>query len=371
MLQYLQLMAKLREGEIIPFRNYHKNMELSKRTLKQIKNLSNVCEFDLQNMTATVQLHYADLSDFIDIHLSRPEKPVVSDIAVDYILDIISDIPKEFNVDFHLTVDDYGEYTHEHILEALKLTVENTYYYYDDTRKKDNVLAVIFIMLGVIIFAINSVGGDSGWFGSADSINKSIIGVVLDVLTWALLWEGAAILLLTYANESTVFGKCMRRFNGILFKDKSGNTLSSMDRDGFYKDWIYLKTGEGFSRSFILFSNVFLFLLISVEMLEFAGNRIYSGNTFWTYLLNWILIFALMVSNISFYREKGKFKKLALPVSLVAMLYNLYFVVYGIVSKIPPNKNFVISCLFFICIAVNVVCIIYMNKQNVTIKEQK
>lgn len=104
--------------------------------------------FDLAKRIATVPLYYKTPDDLLDEHLSRPGKPVISDAAIDYLLDIIKDIPKEFTVNISLTVNDYGEYDHQQLLKAIQTTVENTYYYYDENRRKDIVLSVLFIIIG-------------------------------------------------------------------------------------------------------------------------------------------------------------------------------------------------------------------------------
>ena len=86
-------------------------MELSKRVLRQVENLSKTYEFDMEKRVATIPLYYDSPEELIDIHLSSPGKPVVSDDAIDYLCEVVSFIPKEFTVEIKLIIDDYGEYT--------------------------------------------------------------------------------------------------------------------------------------------------------------------------------------------------------------------------------------------------------------------
>ena len=58
-------------------------MKISKRTYRQIKNLEQKCTFDTENKVAHIPLHYASPDDLLDEHLSWPDKPVVSDEAMD------------------------------------------------------------------------------------------------------------------------------------------------------------------------------------------------------------------------------------------------------------------------------------------------
>ena len=111
-------------------------MKLNRHTLRQIENLKNLYDFDLENQVVTIPLHYETTDDLIDGHLSQPGKPVVSKEALDYLIDIIMSIPSVFTVDFALKVDDYGDYTHKQLIEAIRNTIENAFYYYDGSRKK-------------------------------------------------------------------------------------------------------------------------------------------------------------------------------------------------------------------------------------------
>lgn len=344
-------------------------MELSKRTLRRIRNMAHICDFDTDAGIALVKLHYKTPDELVDVHLSRPGVPVVSDEAVDYLRAIIADIPKEFKVDFSLTIDDYGAYSHVQLLNSLRATIENTFYYHDEARKKDSVLAVVFIIAGILFLSLEVAGGLAGWYGAGGSLSRSIIETVLDVFVWALIWEGGALLLLTYENDSTLFSRDMKRFHGVRFNDAQGVTLSAIDREQLYKGWIYLGTREAFARSFILFSNAALLALLSVEIMEcVTGIEAFGRIGVFGFIVSWLLLLALALSNIGVYREKGRLRKIALPLTIAALALNIMSVFFGIFTGRVGTRYFVLDCLFIVFLAANLVCLMYMRKLHVRIE---
>lgn len=343
-------------------------MELSKRVLRQVENLSKTYEFDMEKRVATIPLYYDSPEELIDIHLSSPGKPVVSDDAIDYLCEVVSYIPKEFDVDFKLIIDDYGDYNHDSLMNALRATLEDTFYYYDEDRKKNNVLAIFFIILGILMLALETVGGMTEWYGVSGGLSDTIIETILDVLVWVFAWEGAALLFLTYGNDSTIFGQSMRRFNGISFLNKQKEVLCCLDENEFYKGWIYLSGKEVAARNYILFSNAALFAVISILTVEvFAGLEMLDTFDWVTFLINWILIVLLVFSNMAFYREKGRLRNCAFILSVVCLLYTAVFWIYNVYWDGIFSTHSIGDFVLIIMMVINMICIRFMSRQNVEI----
>ena len=345
-------------------------MELSRRTLRQIEHLSDTCTFDMEKRAALVPLHYETPEDLLDMHMSRPGVPVVSDETIDYLCDQISDIPKEFNVDFTLTIDDYGEYDHASLLHSLRTTIENTFYYHDENQKKTNALAVLFLVIGVLVLALETVGGHAGWYGSIGSVTKDMIETVMEVMVWVFVWEGAALLFLTYENESVIFSRNMRRFHGLRFLNEKGETLSGLDREQLYEDWIYLSREEAFARNYILFSNAALMALFSVTAVEFfaaLGNATTTECVF--FALSAVLITLLVCSNLSFYRESGRLRHYALLISVLVLALSIFGVIYSLVNGQAYSQYVVWYGILAADLLINIVCLRFMQKQSVEVKK--
>ena len=347
-------------------------MKLSKRVLKRAKNLSKSFDFDMDKRVATIPLHYESCEELLDMHVSSPQKPIVSDDTIDYLGEVMTSIPGEFAVEFDLVIDDYGEYSPEVLLKALKITIENTFYYHDENRKKDNILAVVFLILGILMLALETIGGMDGWYGGTGSLSDTFIETILDVMVWVLTWEGAALLFVTYANESTVFGRTMKRFHGLAFMDSNGNRLGGLDKEQLYQGWIYLSRKEAFARNYILFSNAAIYAVLSINTVKFfADIEVMALFDALGFAIAWILITALVSSNISFYKEGYRWGDFALPMSVVCLVYTVVHCVYSITMGNMRVSGVVWNLVLAIMLVVNIFSLNYMRKQNVEIAQIK
>lgn len=343
-------------------------MKISKRTYRQIKNLEQKCTFDTENKVAHIPLHYASPDDLLDEHLSWPDKPVVSDEAMDYLRDIVSVVPDMFSVEISLTVDDYGIYTHDQLMDALRVTIENTYYYHDEKRRQTNVLSVFFIIIGFLTLTVEVMGGTAGWLGEKGSMVRSIVETLLDVMTWVFLWEGCALLLLTYENESTIFSREMQRFHKVNFMNADGKLLVSMDKNRFYEGWVQLGKREAFARGYILFSNAILLASLILHIVRFfASKHMLIGVDVVVQVANWVLILLLVISNASFYLDKGKLKNCALALSVVTLVFNVLSSALFSARLLSNTMFMVFNGIFILGLILNIICVVYMKKQMVEI----
>ncbi|MDO4938405.1 MAG: hypothetical protein Q4E54_00380 [Lachnospiraceae bacterium] len=343
-------------------------MKISKRAYRQIKNLEKICTFDIENKVAYVPLHYDTPEDLLDIHVSWPDAPVISDDAIDYIQEIISSVPDMFSVEISLTVDDCGIYTYEQLIDALRATIENTYYYHDEKKRNNNVLAVFFIIVGFLALSIEVIGGMAGWFGEKGTMMRSFIETVADVITWVFLWEGCALLFLTYENESTVFGEDMQRFHKVSFRNRDGKLLVSMDKNQFYESWVKVGKREEFSRCFVLLSDVIFLASLIIQIVMFiAAEPAATGISVLLNAVNWVLTLLLVISNVSFYLDKGKLGKYAFAFSVAAFVYNVLDVVLYTSHFLNDTAGFIFGCIFIVGLLVNSICIAYLKKQKIEI----
>ncbi len=343
-------------------------MKLNKRVLRRAENLSESFDFDMENRVATIPLHYESPTEMLDMHVSNPSKPIVSDNTVDYLGELMNCIPGEFSVKFELIVDDYGEYSHESLLKALKVTIENTFYYHDEKRKKDNILAIAFIIIGIVLLAIETIGGMDGWYGARGALSDIFIETILEVLVWVLTWEGAALLFMTYANESTIFSQTLKRFHGFEFVDREGNRLSGLDKEQLYRGWIYLSGKEVLARNYILFSSAAIYAILSIFTVKLIADiEVMSIAHIVIFALNWILVTALVLSNISFYKEGRKLGSLALPLSIVSLAYTIICLAYSFATGNFAGYSVIWNVILISMLVVNIICLCYMRKQNVEI----
>ena len=343
-------------------------MKINKRSFRQLQNLSKICSFDTENGVATVPLHYQNAEELLDPHLSRPDLPVISDETVDYLLSVTADIPESFSVEFTLTVDDCGEYTETQLLEAIQLTVENTYYYHDEKKRQDNVLGAFFLIIGFLALTVETLGGLAGWLGGKGTVVRLIVETLLDVIIWVFLWEGCAILLLTYENESTFFGRQLQRLNKMSIQNAGGQDRFSLDSREFSKGWVMLGKKEAFARAFILISNIiFLASLIWQIFGLLTSMESEPAMSIILCIVECILIILLVISNISFYLDTGSMKKYALPISVIVLLFNVAAIFYYRNSYADGVAEWVFSGIYVVGLILNILCLRYMKKQSIEI----
>ena len=347
-------------------------MELSKRTLKWIENMGSDIDFDLEKKIATVPLYYETPDDLLEVRRSRPGKPVISRDALNSLLDTIKEIPEEFTVEFSLIIDDYGEYDHDQLLEAIQKIIENTYYYYDEDKKKNNVLAVILLIIGVLILCFQVIGGYYGLLGTEGTISTDIINCMLDSFSCVFIWEAGAVLFLTYGNDSTLFHKELRRIHGIRFATKVGEVLSSVDKATVCKKWVSVGKGERIARNFILFTYPLIIALTVTEIGESASQlENLNGGYVISYIFTWAMVVLLSISSISFYRGKGPLRKWTLPLSLIAFAYMVISIIGWFASGEIHNIFFYLDSFGTILLLINIFCLIYMRKQNIDVRPKK
>lgn len=325
-------------------------------------------DFDPERGIATVPLYYETADDLLNERRTRPGKPVISAEALDVLLNTVKEIPKEFTVEFSLIVDDYGDYTHAQLLDAILKALENTYYRYDEDRKKDNVLSVILMIIGFLVLAFQVIGDYYGLLGAEGTISSDIINAILETITCICMWEAGAILFLTYGNDATIFHKELRRIQGIRFAAETGEVLSSADKDAVYKKWVNVGSREQLARSMILFTYPLIIALTVIEIGESASQLENLNGYVFSYIFTWIMVVLLAVSSISFYREKGPLRKWVLPLSLIALVYMIISLIGWFASGEIHNIFFYLDSIGTLLLLINIICLLYMRKQNVDVQ---
>lgn len=345
-------------------------MELNKRTLRRINNMESDIEFDLEKGIATVPLYYETPGDLLNERRSRPDKPVISGDAIDTILNTIIEIPKEFTVDINLVIDDYEDYDHDQLIKAIQKNIENTYYYYDEARKRDNVLAVILMIIGVLMLSFQVIGDHYGLFGAEGTVSTDMISSILEIFAWICIWEAGALLFLTYENVSTLFRKELRRIHSIRFATEFGEVLSSVNKDDLTKKMVSVSKKELIARNFILFTYPLIIALTVVEIGESLSQLAdLSGWYMLSYGFTWLMVILLAVASISFYREKGPLKKWVLPLSLIALVYMIISVIGWFVEGEINNIFFYLDSFGTILLLINIFCLLYLRKQSVDVHQ--
>ncbi len=348
-------------------------MKFNKKTWRQIHNSSHLVDYDFDNMICTVPLEYDSVDDIVDEHLGSPKNPCISDDLNDYLSSLIEKVPEEFNLSFHLNIKDYGEYKHKDLLNALRANIENRFYHYDGDRKKEKVLAVIFIVIGIVVLAISSVGTAFGLFGEEGVVGTDIIINLLDIASWVFVWEGGAILFLTYESDSAKFRDDYRRIHDISFNDAKGKVLSNLSGEDFYKKWHASNAKEQFPRNFILFSNAFILADLCITVVSSLSQlSSFSFEQTIFYAARLAIGFILTISCLQFFREKGSLQKFAFPMTILLIVLSVFdLILFYVYPEFFNIKLFVLDIILLLALIINVLCMRYLNKESVKIDTGK
>ena len=194
---------------------------------------------------------------------------------------------------------------------------------------------------------------------------------MFDSFSCIFIWEAGAVLFLTYGNDSTFFHKELRRIHGIRFTTETGEVLSSVDKATVCKKWVSVGKGERIARNFILFTYPLIIALTVTEIGESASQleNLDIGYVF-SYAFTWAMVVLLSISSISFYRGKGPLRKWTLPLSLIAFAYMIVSIIGWFASGEIHNVFFYLDSFGTILLLINIICLIYMRKQNVDVRKK-
>lgn len=200
-------------------------MEISKRTLRRIENISDICDFDTEKGVATLYLHFDKAEEILDKQQSVPAHPVIAAETIERMSRNMCIIPEEFDVVYALTIDDYQDYAPGQLLHAYETGLENRYYRKDEENRTDHMVWFLFALLGLAIFVIMVLGKHYGWFGIASSITAMVMAVILDIF-FQTFFERSLIFHFVHVNRLDLFKKSFRRLDAIQCRDQNGKMLS-------------------------------------------------------------------------------------------------------------------------------------------------
>lgn len=210
-------------------------MEISKRTLRRMENISDICDFDTEKGVATLHLYFDKAEEILDKQQSTPVRPVISAETIERMSRNMCIIPEEFDVVYAITVDDYQDYTPDQLLHAYKTGLENRYYRKDEENRTDHAVWFLFALVGLAIFMFMVFGKHNGWFGAAASVTAMVMAVILDML-FQSFFEKSIIFYFVHDNRMALFKKSFRRLDALQCRDRNGKMLSCWETKKPRKD---------------------------------------------------------------------------------------------------------------------------------------
>lgn len=154
-------------------------MVLSRRTLKRMENLGSVCSFDTDKEVATLNMHFADVSEIIDARMSSENRLVVNEETLELLYNGLELVPNEFRVNYDISIKECQGYDLKTIEEAFMQSLENRDYRENIGKEHKNSIMCVFVVIGLIFLLIsNYVAANNmlAWAGlSVSAINKKLL----------------------------------------------------------------------------------------------------------------------------------------------------------------------------------------------------
>lgn len=167
-------------------------MILSRRTLKRMENLGSVCSFDTDKEVATLNMHFADVSEIIDERMSNENKPVVHQEAIDLLYGSLELIPVEFRVNYNISIDDCRGFDSDEVEEAFKTAIADRDFRTTTQKAHKHTLMFVFVVLGLIFWFIGNYTTKNNMFGWAGLSVSAIIAFVLELMFEVYFEQGVS-----------------------------------------------------------------------------------------------------------------------------------------------------------------------------------
>ncbi len=157
-------------------------MILSKRTLKRIKNLEGICEFDIDNAISTVHLYFKNISEICDEKLSTPGNPVISEEMVKIITNNLDIVPGEFKINYLITIDDMEGYDPTVIEAAFLRTVETMDFKRGIAKKTKRSRMTAFALIGLLLIIPVVLNTKYHWLDSYGKMFSILMACLLELI---------------------------------------------------------------------------------------------------------------------------------------------------------------------------------------------
>lgn len=157
-------------------------MVLSRRTLKRMKNLESICDFDTENRVATLNLNLQTVSEIIDEKRSNADRPYIKPEAIGLIENGLELVPKEFKVDIRITVIDSMGYDSQTIQNAFTDAVKTDEYMKKKGNKENRSRKGAFVLVGLLMLLIVVFNAKNNWFAPVGFSFAAIIAFILELI---------------------------------------------------------------------------------------------------------------------------------------------------------------------------------------------
>lgn len=348
--------------------------ELSSKAIRQLATLKHYFKIDEKNRIVTIPLHYKKVSEIFDINLDSKEHPFVKREFLVTISSILHSIPIEFLIDVDVKIDDYEGYNPTIILDSIKDAFELFHYDVIKEKTRSNLKVAILIFLGVTILAWLFYLCSKKLIGPTGDPTHDTVHELVYTVGAVVLWEAVYIIFLPDDEYKDVSYYLLWRMNSLRLLDKKSNILKETNVINMNNSWMIETKKEKRARYFLLLSGTTLVCLSVIKIRDIVENIILHQNEWSIYLITplavLIVIFGFIagLGAISYYRDKGPFKKFVLFFGIVASIFyiieTIAIIVIFILDKTYDIKMILSAVVYAIVMIAYTSCAFMLRKKK-------
>lgn len=183
-------------------------MRISKGSVRRMKNLTGICDFDTAEKLATMHIRYSRAEELLETSVGSKDDPVISEAAMVYLRSLLEAIPEEFDARIVLQIDDYQGYDPQVLEEAYHATARILNRGEKNRNHNKNPLMVFFVFFGLLILLLSVLAKVNKWFDFAGKGLSLVFAMLIE-----MLFE-------VYFEESFIFFTVNRLYRNV---SKAGN----------------------------------------------------------------------------------------------------------------------------------------------------
>lgn len=193
---------------------------------RTVRKLSRHYRLNEENKSFEIALYYEKASDLFDENVAMNGKPRISDDVTDRMAQMLDDIPDGYKARFTLTIEDYGEYTPEQILDGVNDALSFRHLRFLRQSKRADLRTGIMMVVGISFILLMTVGNFSGWWGE-DNVISEVLTYMMDTLGCVLIWEAIYAIFVESTDDFIFEEKVSRKVQYIgVFREGDKRALS-------------------------------------------------------------------------------------------------------------------------------------------------
>jgi len=351
-----------------------KKYGFSGSTLKHLKTLQRYYDIDLQKRVITIPLHFKHVDEIIEIGVGKETNPVIKRSLLAKISSLAHNIPYEFKIDIDLKIDDYAGYEHANIARSLLDAFEMFHYDLGRKRVNSSIKLIILVVIGVILFAWLFYLCSKHWFGKQGDPTHDTIHELVVTLATVFIWESVYIAFIYDNAYEGISGKLFNRIKTIKLFDSKNVMLDQITNQTIKESWFFDNRIQTISRGTMFIAATTLLCLSGCKAIDIVEAFIkYKDSALALASANITLVSVVVsvlggIGAISFYRDKGPFKKLLLGLSSINLALNIADVVLcsiAVNQKVDWGlKGLVLALIALVLSAIFLASIIILKKQE-------